>query len=85
MDVNAILRFSDPTLYSAYVILCTEYTGRRPQNGFNIHAHPQVLSLVALDVAMDAWDGVDIAAVRAKSVAQCDLFVGASEAQAVLE
>ena len=40
---------------------------------------PQVLSLVALDVALDAWADVTMAAVRAKSVALCDLFVALVE------
>ena len=40
---------------------------------------PQVLSLVALDVALDAWKDVTMDAVRAKSVALCDLFVALVE------
>jgi kynureninase len=41
---------------------------------------PPILSLAALDGALDAFDGIDMAAVRAKSVALCDLFVAAVEA-----
>ena len=40
---------------------------------------PQVLSLVALDVALDVWTGVSMGAVRAKAVALCDLFVSLVE------
>jgi|EP01047_Picozoa_sp_COSAG01_P068780 kynureninase len=36
---------------------------------------PNVLSEVALDVALDAWDGVTMAQVRAKSVALGDFFI----------
>ena len=35
---------------------------------------PHILSLVALDAALDVFDGVDLAAVRSKSVALTDLF-----------
>ena len=35
---------------------------------------PNVLSLMALDAALDAFDGVDMAVLRAKSVALTDLF-----------
>ncbi|MGW5352533.1 kynureninase [Streptomyces sp. NPDC004031] len=37
---------------------------------------PEILSLLALDAALDAWDGVDIAAVRAKSLTLTDFFLG---------
>jgi kynureninase len=33
-----------------------------------------ILALAALDEALNAWDGVDLATLRAKSVAQCRLF-----------
>ncbi|MEM6453629.1 MAG: aminotransferase class V-fold PLP-dependent enzyme, partial [Acidobacteriota bacterium] len=36
---------------------------------------PPILSLSALDAALDAWDGVDLDAVRAKAVALVDLFL----------
>jgi kynureninase len=36
---------------------------------------PPVLSMAALDAALDAFDGVDLVAVRAKSVALGDLFL----------
>ncbi len=42
---------------------------------------PPVLSLAALDAALDAFDGVDMAAVRAKSMALGDLFVAEVEAR----
>lgn len=35
---------------------------------------PNLLSLVALDAALDAFDGVDMAVVRAKSIALTELF-----------
>ncbi|MFI0897186.1 kynureninase [Streptomyces sp. NPDC020983] len=37
---------------------------------------PEILSLLALDAALDVWDGVDIAAVRAKSLTLTDFFLG---------
>lgn len=40
---------------------------------------PAILSLSALDVALDVWADVSIRAVREKSVALCDLFIKAVE------
>ncbi|MGA7688310.1 MAG: kynureninase [Jiangellales bacterium] len=42
---------------------------------------PPVLSLAALDAALDVFDGVDMQLVRAKSLALTDLFVEAVQAQ----
>ncbi|WP_424891533.1 kynureninase [Streptomyces sp. XH2] len=36
---------------------------------------PEILSLLALDAALGVWDGVDLAAVRAKSLALTDFFL----------
>ncbi|NYV75458.1 kynureninase [Streptomyces sp. UH6] len=36
---------------------------------------PEILSLLALDAALDVWEGVDIAAVRHKSLALTDFFL----------
>lgn len=36
---------------------------------------PPILGLAALDAALDAWDGVDMDALRRRSIALCDLFV----------
>jgi kynureninase len=36
---------------------------------------PEILSLLALDAALDVWEGVDIAAVRRKSLALTDFFL----------
>jgi kynureninase len=36
---------------------------------------PSVLSMLALDAALDVWDGVDLLAVRAKSLALTDLVL----------
>ncbi|WP_435860932.1 kynureninase [Streptomyces morookaense] len=36
---------------------------------------PEILSLLALDAALDVWDGVDLAAVRAKSLDLTDFFL----------
>ncbi|MEC4016437.1 kynureninase [Streptomyces sp. H27-D2] len=38
---------------------------------------PDILSMLALDAALDAWDGVSIEAVRAKSLALTDFFLRA--------
>ncbi|MGC5364269.1 kynureninase [Streptomyces sp. DT24] len=36
---------------------------------------PDILSMLALDAALDVWDGVSMAAVRAKSLALTDFFL----------
>ncbi|MCF3100020.1 kynureninase [Streptomyces roseoverticillatus] len=41
---------------------------------------PEILSLLALDAALGVWDGVDLAAVRAKSLALTDFFLRCVEA-----
>lgn len=41
---------------------------------------PPVLSLAALDEALALWDGVDMAELRAKSIALGDFFIAAVEA-----
>jgi len=38
-----------------------------------------ILSMAALDAALDVWDDVDMMAVRAKSVALCETFIGLVE------
>jgi kynureninase len=38
-----------------------------------------ILSLAALDAALDVWDGVDMMAVREKSMALCRLFIDLAE------
>ncbi|MEL6961075.1 MAG: kynureninase [Pseudomonadota bacterium] len=40
---------------------------------------PPVLQLTALDAALDAWEGVDIAELRADSIRLCDLFISLVE------
>jgi kynureninase len=37
---------------------------------------PPVLQMLALDAALDVWDGVDLGALRAKSLALTDLVIG---------
>nr|WP_239030036.1 kynureninase [Nereida sp. MMG025] len=41
---------------------------------------PPVLQMAALDAALDIWDTVDMAALRAKSVTLCDRFIAGVEA-----
>lgn len=41
---------------------------------------PPVIQLTALEASMDIWDGVDMQALRAKSIALCDLFIAEVEA-----
>ncbi len=41
---------------------------------------PPMLSLLALESALEAFDGVSVAALRAKSMALGDLFIGLAEA-----
>ncbi|MEU3600576.1 kynureninase [Streptomyces sp. NPDC006798] len=45
---------------------------------------PDILSLLALDAALDVWDGVGIDAVRAKSLALTDFFLECAAAYAGL-
>ena len=40
---------------------------------------PPVIALTVLDAALDAWDGVSMADVRARSIALCDLFIAEVE------
>jgi kynureninase len=42
---------------------------------------PPVLQMSALEVALEAWDGVDMAELRAVSVRHCDLFIAEVEAK----
>ncbi|MGB6119976.1 MAG: kynureninase [Mesorhizobium sp.] len=42
---------------------------------------PPVIALTALEAALDAWEGVDMADVRAKSIALCDLFIAEVESR----
>lgn len=46
---------------------------------------PDILSLLALDAALDVWDGVGIEAVRAKSLALTDFFLECVAAYAGLD
>jgi len=46
---------------------------------------PTVLSIVALDAALDLWRDIDLAEVRAKSVALAGLFISAIEAEGLAE
>lgn len=41
----------------------------------NLCGTQSVLALAALDAALDVWEGIDLQAVRAKSLALCDLFI----------
>lgn len=41
---------------------------------------PPILSMTALDAALTVWDGVDIAAVRARSIALSERFIARVEA-----
>ncbi len=56
--------------------------GFRPAPGINrfLTGTSPVLSLVALDTALDLWAEVDMIAMRDKSVALCDLFIARVEA-----
>ena len=49
----------------------------RPADGIgrNLCGTPPILSMLALDCALDVWRDVDIAAVRDKSVALTELFI----------
>jgi kynureninase len=42
---------------------------------------PPILALAALDAALDAWDEVEMADVRQKSVALCELFIAEVKAR----
>ena len=41
---------------------------------------PPILQLAALDTALDAWEGVDMADLRARSVELCEMFIEGVEA-----
>lgn len=42
---------------------------------------PSILQFAVLDVALDAWEGVDMADLRAASVALCETFIAEVEAR----
>lgn len=42
---------------------------------------PPVLQMAALDAALDIWDGVDMVALRNRSVALCEQFIAGVEAR----
>lgn len=42
---------------------------------------PPMLSMLALDAGLDAWDGVDMQAVRERSIALCEVFIQEVEAR----
>jgi kynureninase len=42
---------------------------------------PPVLSMAALDAALTVWDGVDMEAVRARSIELCEIFIREVEAR----
>ena len=42
---------------------------------------PPILQMAALDAAMDIWDGVDMSALRARSIALCEQFIEGVEAR----
>jgi kynureninase len=58
-------------------------TGYRPGAGIERMrvGTPPVLAMAALDAAMDIWDGVDMAALRARSLALSDRFIAGVEAR----
>ena len=58
-------------------------TGFRPAEGVDrfLVGTPPVLSTVALDAALDLWADVAMDAVRAKSVALCEMFIARVEAR----
>jgi kynureninase len=57
--------------------------GYRPAAGIDrmMVGTPAILSLCALDAALDVWEGVDMSIVRAKSIALCELFIAEVERQ----
>jgi kynureninase len=62
-----------------------EFTHRyEPAPGIARHlcGTPPILSLAALDAALDAFDGIDMEAVRRKSVSLMDTFLARVEAEA---
>jgi kynureninase len=56
--------------------------GFAPANGIGrfLTGTPAVLSMQALDAALNVWDGIDMNVVRSKSVQLTDLFIAAVEA-----
>ncbi len=56
-------------------------TGFRPAEGMDrfLTGTPPVLSMTALDAALGVWEGVSMAAVRAKSVALSEAFIAHAE------
>jgi kynureninase len=58
-------------------------TGYRPGAGIERMrvGTPPVLAMAALDAAMDIWDGVDMAALSARSLALSDRFIAGVEAR----
>ncbi len=57
----------------------------RPAEGINrmIVGTPPILSLAALDTALDLWADIDLAEIRAASVALADLFIAEVEEKCI--
>lgn len=57
--------------------------GYRPGDGIDRMrvGTPPILGLAALDAALDAWEGVDMAELRHLSIELCDLFITQVEAR----
>ncbi|MCW1931554.1 kynureninase [Pararhodobacter zhoushanensis] len=55
----------------------------RPGNGIERMrvGTPPILQLAALDAALDVWDGVEIADLRARSIELCEAFIAGVEAR----
>ncbi|MCQ8782114.1 kynureninase [Mangrovibrevibacter kandeliae] len=58
-------------------------SGYRPADGIDrfLTGTPGVISMSALDAALDIFDAVEMAALRTKSVALCELFLAQVEAR----
>ena len=86
MDKGHELRIVDPeavsdALCEEIAVLMLPHVDYRPGDGIERLrvGTPSIIQLAALEVALDAWEGVDLQDIRVKSIALSELFISEVE------